>query len=31
MTFPALAIALAGAGLLGLGLFARFATGKSKA
>lgn len=31
MTFPALAIALAGAGLVGLGLFARYATGKSKA
>ncbi|HLZ72172.1 MAG TPA: hypothetical protein VKV26_19890 [Dehalococcoidia bacterium] len=31
MTFPALAIALVGAGLLGLGLFARYATGRSKA
>lgn len=31
MTFPALAIALAGAGLVGLGLFARYASGKSKA
>ena len=31
VTFPALAIALAGAGLVGLGLFARNAMGKSKA
>jgi len=31
VTFPALAIALLGAGLLGLGLFARYATAKSKA
>jgi hypothetical protein len=31
VTFPALAVALAGAGLVGLGLFARFAMGKSKA
>ncbi len=31
VTFPALAIALAGAGLVGLGLFARYSLGKSKA
>ena len=31
VTFPALAIALAGAGLVGFGLFARYAKGKSKA
>ena len=31
VTFPALAIALAGAGLVGFGLFARYAMGKSKA
>ena len=31
VTFPALAMALAGAGLVGFGLFARYAMGKSKA
>ncbi len=31
VTFPALAIALAGAGLVGFGLFARYAMGKPKA
>ena len=31
VTFPALAIALAGAGLVGFGLFARYSMGKSKA
>lgn len=30
-TFPAVAIALLGAGLIGLGLFARFSFGKSRA
>lgn len=30
-TFPAVAIALLGAGLIGLGLFARFSIGKSRA
>jgi hypothetical protein len=30
VTFPAMAVALLGAGLLGLGLFARYATGKSR-